>query len=47
VAAAAAELSRLLMSTRRHDLGREVLGLKVTGTCRDGQLRGGVGSGSG
>jgi hypothetical protein len=22
------------MSTRRHDLGREVLGLKVTGTCR-------------
>lgn len=35
VAADAAELSRLLMSTRRQDFGREVLGLNVTGTCRD------------
>lgn len=33
VAADAAELSRLLISTRRQALGREVLGLKVTGTC--------------
>jgi hypothetical protein len=33
VAAVAAELSRLLISTSLQDLGRDVPGLNLTGTC--------------